>query len=931
MPQTTKVQTTKVQTTKVMQTVEKTPPLSRVSDTAQENTSSLRLAPFQARMRGMNIPPNGSRASINHVVQRIEAGAQHPLQKHEDFMYLQRTIGNRAVVQLLDRMQNSSTKKQDKQEEPTRARDKVETTRFMPEKEISLQLALDELDEVMNNAPKDPLGAVRASLQRVVAKYQLQYAHIIESDGLFRVEAKVNPGGTTIARADIRQGLANINAINTLINGAPDLPQGVTFDVYVNRMLMLYEDSFEDDTNDNLHLIQNASKIAIVVRAISRSLARELGNPWLAPELGKKVAEHYRPELQHLVTSKNATDAATTITLAKTISSGDPVMLYMTDKIDKPKAASKIASMAQDAHISGSSMFDLLSQQFQVEIGAFNQAQITAGRLSTNLPDNHKKLSGEDDLIGEISPTFFGGVADLDDQGDTQWGAGSLQMNQAMSVKLAALGTAADTAIPANRAQLANVPAGLQNLTPRQQHYINDVDLAEAGMNTGNMRNNINVALRTLYGITPNEAGRLLTQYVNRFTHIPLTITFNAEGMFANANPNLRMESALKRETTDTAFSTVLPDNAANQQVGGTFEKTGIQNGMAQHRNNPAYMRWRFEKDAPPPGFSGLEMNELPEFAAMSPSFRIAGGSDTLASFGENQYGTSHFKFRDTVRARAMYQFTAKGPLRRDPIVLLNDILVLTPDTFNQLKQQKTQALGIFNQMDNNDPGRPAQLLLVQRLDGELNTAKTKYIQSLNVSHALMAFIIEGNTTFLDQQQIEVQIFGDINIATDVSEIVIKDNINVGALNNLHTFAANNNIVVTGAAQPPQTTMKAISGADRAKETLDAAWMVNRYLHSVNEQWVPTKDAFKSDSSTWKRRSGDLRRIDTALENYEAVRNNPDPNVHADPNAHAPLLQGIITRIRQWQANNTGVSSRRASIVKLLGVTTRLFNMMSAL
>ncbi|MEE8057839.1 MAG: DUF4157 domain-containing protein [Pseudomonadales bacterium] len=97
------------QTAKVAQTVEPATPQTRVTDTVQENTSSLEHAQFQARMRGMNIPPNGSPSSINHVVQRIEAGGQHPHQKHEDFMYLQRTIGNQAVIQMLDRMKAAET------------------------------------------------------------------------------------------------------------------------------------------------------------------------------------------------------------------------------------------------------------------------------------------------------------------------------------------------------------------------------------------------------------------------------------------------------------------------------------------------------------------------------------------------------------------------------------------------------------------------------------------------------------------------------------------------------------------------------------------------------------------------------------------------------------------------------------------------------
>ncbi|MEE8057125.1 MAG: hypothetical protein V3T17_04730, partial [Pseudomonadales bacterium] len=100
------------QTTNVPQTVEPAAPQSRVTDTVQEITSSLEHAQFQARLRDMNIPPDGTPHSINHVVQRIAAGRQHPLQKHADFMYLQRTIGNQAVIQLLDRMKAAETGKE---------------------------------------------------------------------------------------------------------------------------------------------------------------------------------------------------------------------------------------------------------------------------------------------------------------------------------------------------------------------------------------------------------------------------------------------------------------------------------------------------------------------------------------------------------------------------------------------------------------------------------------------------------------------------------------------------------------------------------------------------------------------------------------------------------------------------------------------------
>jgi len=93
-------------TAHVNQTVETD---ARNTHTAQRDTASVRRAQFQARMSSVNIPINGTRHSINTVVQRVMAGGQHPVQRKEDFAYLQRTIGNQAVIQLLDRMKAAET------------------------------------------------------------------------------------------------------------------------------------------------------------------------------------------------------------------------------------------------------------------------------------------------------------------------------------------------------------------------------------------------------------------------------------------------------------------------------------------------------------------------------------------------------------------------------------------------------------------------------------------------------------------------------------------------------------------------------------------------------------------------------------------------------------------------------------------------------
>ncbi|MBL4648061.1 MAG: DUF4157 domain-containing protein, partial [Gammaproteobacteria bacterium] len=50
---------------------------------------------------------------VNQVVQRVAAKGQHPEQRHRDYMYLQRTIGNRAVTQLAQLIQRQDATGED--------------------------------------------------------------------------------------------------------------------------------------------------------------------------------------------------------------------------------------------------------------------------------------------------------------------------------------------------------------------------------------------------------------------------------------------------------------------------------------------------------------------------------------------------------------------------------------------------------------------------------------------------------------------------------------------------------------------------------------------------------------------------------------------------------------------------------------------------
>lgn len=89
--------------------IDVTKPKFQALDDVQSPDDLLKTTQFQKRVSTMGVPLNGTRASMNQIVQRVEAGNQPPVNRQEDFKYLQRTIGNKAFVQLLDNIRKTKT------------------------------------------------------------------------------------------------------------------------------------------------------------------------------------------------------------------------------------------------------------------------------------------------------------------------------------------------------------------------------------------------------------------------------------------------------------------------------------------------------------------------------------------------------------------------------------------------------------------------------------------------------------------------------------------------------------------------------------------------------------------------------------------------------------------------------------------------------
>lgn len=629
-----------------------------------------------------------------------------------------------------------------------------------------------------------------------------------------------------ISKEDMMAALQKVTGLKELFKNR-QTPQKESLIDHAMSMLDVYENQFQAAQNNEV--VNNAMKLAAAVRGVGQYLSRHLGddedisNPWMAPEITQKLLEYYKPELITRLRSAKGKDNKDIVNLAAVLSSADPVMLFMTEKINEEEAAKKIHEMAQDAGQQPAVMFELLKQQYQMELGSYDKDTITQGTLPVH---STNPLSGEQDLIGEISSGHFEKLLNLDGTGKTQWTTDSTGKNQLdfqanALVRLNALQLAVTNFVPAvGGGGALTVPDAGGILTNPQRRQIQNVEQADATlMNASDVRGKVQRGLQTILNLLPNEASKLIDSYVTKFDEFKITISFPADKMFAEPIADrLIYQSALKRELNQQELAELFPTRKGGKQAQGEVPTVGDtgEDGMARHRGNDNYMRWRYEKDVTPRGYTDRDIPDLPEFAALSPSFDLAQGSDTTTSFAENQYGTSHFVLKSAVRQRAMYQLTAKGALHRNPLLLLLDIINKAQE-LDTAQVTRDNAFRTYNTTPSDDVQKPQRLQQLKDADTNLDKAKSKATQAYNVLYAMMLSITSDSETFLDQQQIEVQILGQMDLGRDVETIYLDPKASTEVQKNVQDFAEEHSITVYPTSQKPGVSLHTAQNIQQAK------------------------------------------------------------------------------------------------------------------
>lgn len=601
-------------------------------------------------------------------------------------------------------------------------------------------------------------------------------------------------------------GLKTIPIIQTEL--AKQTAQGPTLEQRVATELKLFDAHLRRRSKAG-EVINEAIRIATVVDATAGALAMSIGDPTLKGRIASEVSVAYAAELKAALGKPTDNGGRVTrtdraIEIATAITSDDPLMLFMTGKVQKEDAAWRIREMADRGKLFAHEMFNILKDRFTMQMGSLTENQVTAGERKkdtiTTVNATGAAVTGNAsfelrDLIGELSLSTWNDV--VEDYVRTKkgardklpaWSGDALSMKAAAAAKLGALETAvsdptlARVSLGASDLAAEQLKSGADLTAKQSEHFhrLRGEETAAAADYEGMQKSPRAYCidkLKTRYQIDATKAALAVDAVVSALLTVPLTLTNDLNSLFADradgaAEPKYgsvyKSEPARMQQQVDIGATIGKPGHDAKAMAMGSPDPTFTTSRGAN------YMRWRRDKDERETGYHGLSADELPAFGAMNPNFHhTKGGNANMAEwdrnvqkyigidYGKNYYGDVHFLLRDEVRPRST--FIARGMV--------------------------------------SVPGRR-----IERTDMCFLLADMIRLSMWDYVDAMIADYRNVGKVVLTNMDAEVHIYGTMDLATDVAAMYLQPAAHaatVGAPARAKAFAQANNIVVHDIGQRP--------------------------------------------------------------------------------------------------------------------------------
>jgi hypothetical protein len=553
-----------------------------------------------------------------------------------------------------------------------------------PPAETEARPVVDVLRRSPASAPPPPVHDHRIAPHRVAALRQLTDRQTIRRDTKQLTSKQVLAGLRKIPIVEQKLGV--------------EMAQGMTGLEHVRRALKAF-DKHLAFKSASYKFVNEAIRIATVIDATAAELARAIHDPTLKWEIAKELIAAYRGELQQALGSvKNSDRGAQTtkaLDLAEVVVSGDPVTLFMTDKVKLEDAAWRIREMAVKAKVEPLEMMRILRRRFEMEMGSYSQSEVAKGQRNKDTITQTDANTGAEttgeagfdlaDLIGEISPAFYGMLVPAktkpkDKEKLPKWASDGLAMNKKATDKLAELEKAVissdlkETSLSPSELAAEQKKSGSQLNEKQSEHFarLRGEEAADANDYEGkgkSPREYVVDQFVARYALKRSAADSLVGEVLQSLATVPLTLSSKIENLFKERDDKgddpyygseYKSEPSLMQKEVDIGTLVGKPDRDSKAmsigQPDDEFKRTRGDN----------YMRWRRDKDERETGFHGLGADDLPVFAAVNPNFHATkGGNANLAEFnpktgeyggvtyGENYYGDMHMLLKDSVRKRS--------------------------------------------------------------------------------------------------------------------------------------------------------------------------------------------------------------------------------------------------------------------------------------
>lgn len=587
---------------------------------------------------------------------------------------------------------------------------------------------------------------------------------------------------------------------------------------------------------------QAAMKLTLAMDGVAKVMAEALYDTTLEPMLAEQLFRVYGPKIAKNLKQQGGDGAEVdeAVQLAHAMVSGDPVARFMHHQMRLDQAAFEVKALAGKANKTPQEMFDLLSQRFQAEMGSYSFTQV----------QEHQHTRGSYEIRevdGELSTDYFeelfgSSVADVDNRGKLAPTRGDPSQGLAFSTeartRLASLGAAVATA--ADRSPLPDTAAG------RRRQHLADVTAADASVKAGR-RTRVEQELIAL-GADRAKVAAIIAQLEAGLPNLPLTITVSGVRWFGNdekgrpktVNPEFRSAGGTTRHKQAAGDIGKRGTKARKALKGETVEYGGrYEDPMYAQERGDTYLEFRRWKDQRMTGNLGMRPEELPVFGAVNTNWAATRGTGGYMASGRvraleqkakkqklskaekaelaehqrmqdlqdkdriagvNYYGDTHFVLDPaSVRNRMVYTAGDHGRPHTDPFLAFADFLL------------PNDAQEVYN--------------------GEVYRSDVTRMRPEGVKKPVVYDVI--NMLLLGAGQapkvvrdlpFEIQIFGGIDLRTDVLEIHVAPAAPDEVLTNADNWAKANapGVLVRRITDAEGITVKvgSAAAADIAKQAL---------------------------------------------------------------------------------------------------------------